>query len=152
MPVTGIKEVKANIKRVFKDIANKKAPQFVTAVVNHGVAASKELTPIAYANLINSIVINFDVVNGKATGEVFYMADYALYLNGSETYTPLWKPRKAPKYAVTGTRKRKDGTYATPDVGAPADNMDATPRFLNRGFEDPENVQVFEKMKEIFKI
>jgi hypothetical protein len=41
MPVTGIKQVKANMKRVFKDISDKKAPQFINAVISIGVAHSK---------------------------------------------------------------------------------------------------------------
>jgi hypothetical protein len=110
------------------------------------------MTPISYSNLINSIVTDVDTGPTGVVGSVSYMADYAVYLNGTDTYTPLWKPRPLPKDVVTGTRKRKDGTYATPDSGAPATNMDAKPRFLNRGFEDPESVQAIEQAKEIFKI
>ena len=152
MPVTGIKQVKQNMKRVFKDISDKKAPQFINAVLSIGVAHSKELTPISYSNLINSIVVDTEIEATGVVGSVMYMADYAVYLNGTDTYTPLWKPRPLPKDVVKGTRKRKDGTYATPDAGAPATNMDAKPRFLNRGFEDPESVQLIKQAQEIFKV
>jgi hypothetical protein len=152
MPVTGVSKVNSNIKKAFKDIRETKSLEFMNAVINGGVAHSKELTPIAYSNLINSIVTDVSVDATGVMGTVFYMAEYALYLNGSDTYTPLWNPVKAPKYAVKGTRKRKDGTYATPDPGAPADNMDARPRFLNRGFEDPESQNHFKQLERIFKV
>jgi len=34
MPVSGAKTVKDNMKRIFKDISEKKAPQFVNAVIS----------------------------------------------------------------------------------------------------------------------
>ena len=153
MPVTGIETVKVNMKRVFKDISDKKAPEFINAVLSIGVAHSKEMTPVAYSNLITSIVVDTNIGPTGVEGSVSYMAGYAVYLNGTDSYTPLWKPQPLPKGIVTGTRKRKDGTYATPDLtGAPATNMDAKPRFLNRGFEDPESVQLIKQAQEIFKL
>ena len=152
MPVTGIKQVQQNMRRTFRDISDKKAPQFINTVLDIGSNHAKELTPISYSDLIGSIVIDTTVGKAGVEGTVEYMADYAVYLNGTDTYTPLWKPRPLPKDVVKGTRKRKDGTYATPDSGAPATNMDARPRFLNRGFEDPESIQMIEKAKDIFKL
>lgn len=129
MPVTGVKEVKANMKSVFKDIADKKAPQFIYNVVNIGVAHSKELTPIEYSNLINSIVTNVDVEQTGVVGTVEYMADYAAALEFG-----TWKPVAA---------VNKEG---------PADNMDAKPHFLREGFESSESKAAIKQVQDIFKL
>ena len=152
--VTGVKALQRNMKRTFKNISEKKAPQFVNAVISIGVNHSKELTPIAYSNLINSIVTNVDVnsFSNKVSGSVKYLADYAVYLNGTDTYSPLWKPKPLPKYEVKGGRKLKDGSVSAARPGAPATNMNARPRFLNRGFEDPESRAAIKKAESIFKL
>lgn len=152
MSVTGAKAVKANFKRIFNNINDVKTPKFVGAVISIGVNHSKELTPIAYSNLINSIVTSVDINKERTVGVVAYMAEYAVYLNGDETSSPLWKPVPLPKYEVKGGRKLKDGSTSVAQPGAPATNMDAKPRFLNRGFEDPESVALIKKAEKIFKI
>ena len=152
MPVTGVKEVKAKTKKVFADIREKKAVQFMNAVISIGVNHSKEMTPIAYSNLINSITTDVTVTLGKVEGNVMYNANYALYLNGDETYTPLWKPVPLPKYEVKGGRSNELREISQPRAGAPATNMQAKPRFLNRGFEDAESVAMIDQAKGIFKI
>ena len=150
--VTGAKAVQRNMGRIFKDISEKKAPQFVNAVISIGVNHSKELTPIAYSNLINSIVTNVDISESKVTGSVQYTANYAVYLNGTDTYTPLWKPVPLPKYEVKGGRSNNRMVIGQAKPGAPATNMNAKPRFLNRGFEDAESESAIKKAESIFKI
>ena len=56
MPVKGAKAVKDNMKRIFKDISQKKAPQFVNAVIFIGENHSKELAPLEFSLLVNSII------------------------------------------------------------------------------------------------
>ena len=61
MPVTGVNKVKAGYKRVFKDIRDKKAVQFIGAVNSIGAAASKELAPMEYGTLVNSQMMDINV-------------------------------------------------------------------------------------------
>lgn len=158
MPVnkTKLSNLKKNLRQTFNEISEKKAKQFVNGAISIGVNHSKELTPIAYSNLINSIVTEVKISNSSVTGTVSYMAEYAVYLNGTDTYTPLWKPVPLPKYEVKGIgtpKQRKEGNIPAASAGAPATNMNAKPRFLNRGFEDQESATLIENLKEkIFKI
>lgn len=152
MPVTGAAAVRGNFKRIFEDINEKKAPQFVNAVLSIGLNHSKELTPIAFGNLINSAFTAVDSFEGSVVGRVTYNAEYALALNGDETFSPLWKPVPLPKYAVKGGRSNELMQITQSRPGAPATNMDAKPRFLNRGFEDPESVASIKRAEKIFKI
>lgn len=129
MPVTGIKQVKANMKRVFKDISDKKAPQFINAVLSIGAANSKELTPMEYGTLINSQLVNVDILGDKVTGSVSFNTNYAAALELGK-----WKPVAA---------VNKEG---------PADNMKATPHFLRKGFESSESKAQIKQAEKIFKI
>jgi hypothetical protein len=154
MPVTGAAAVRKNMGRIFKDINEKKAPQFVNLVLSIGLLHSKELTPIAFGDLINSAFTDVDVntFNGTIVGRLTYVASYAAALNGDETFSPLWKPRPLPKYEVKGGRKLKDGSTSVAAPGAPATNMNAKPKFLNRGFEDATSVTAIKRAEQIFKV
>ncbi len=151
MPVKGVKEVQQNMRRIFKDISDKKAPQFVSAVMSIGLNHSKELTPIAFSNLINSSFTDMVTTATGTIGTVGYTAKYAVYLNGTDTYTPLWKPVPLPKYEVKGGRSNDLRVITQSRPGAPATNMDAKPRFLNRGFEDSESQALIKRAEDIFK-
>ena len=132
MPVTGAKALQRNMKRTFKDISDKKAPQFVSAVLSIGLNHSKELAPVEYGVLVNSSSINVDLnpFKSEVRGSVTYFANYAAALElGTK-----WKPRPIDK---------KSG---------PATNMNATPHYLRRGFEDAESRAAIKKAESIFKI
>lgn len=129
MPVTGIKEVKANMKSVFKDIRDKTAPQFIHNVLAIGWTASREFTPVEYSNLVNSVIMNVEVSGDKISGELMYMANYAAALEFG-----TWRPVAA---------VNKEG---------PADNMDAKPHFLREGFESAESKAAIKQAQEIFKL
>lgn len=130
--VTGVKALQRNMKRTFKNISEKKAPQFVNAVLFIGLNHSKELAPVEYGVLVNSSVINVDVnsFRGDVSGSVTYFANYAAALElGTK-----WKPRPINEKA------------------GPATNMSATPHYLRRGFEDPESRAAIKKAESIFKL
>ncbi len=130
MPVKGVSQVKANMKRVFKDIESKKAVQFVTAVVNIGASESKEYTPIEYSTLINSQIVDVTAGNNMVIGSVSFNTDYAAFLENNEK----WNPR--PVSAKKG----------------PAANLAATPHFLQKGFESPQSQAAIKKAIDIFKV
>ena len=129
MPVTGIETVKVNMKRVFKDISDKKAPQFINAVLSIGAANSKELTPMEYSTLVNSQIINVEKLGEKVVGFVSFNTNYAAALEFG-----VWRPRPV---------SMKEG---------PAANMDAKPHFLREGFESPESKAAIKQAQEIFKL
>ncbi len=133
MPVKGVNQVKSNMKRVFKDISDKKAVQFVTAVVNIGASESKEYTPIEYSNLVNSQVVEIDAMPNVVVGTVSFgngKVNYAAFLENNEK----WKPRPV---------NMKEG---------PAANLAATPHFLQKGFESPQSQSAIKKAIDIFKV
>ena len=129
MPVTGVKQVKQNMKRAFKDISDKKSVQFINAVVSIGATASIEFAPVEYSVLVNSQMRNVDIVGNKVVGEVSFNASYAAALEFG-----VWKPVAA---------VNKEG---------PADNMKATPHFLQKGFESSESKTAIKQAQDIFKI
>ena len=129
MPVTGVDKVKSNYRRVFKDIREKKAVQFTQAVLSIGWTASRELTPIEYGVLINSVTMFIDGKATSVTGELMYNANYAAALEFS-----VWRPRPI---------NLKDG---------PATNMSAEPHFLRKGFESPESKAAIKQAINIFKV
>lgn len=130
MPVTGVAQVKANYKRTFKDITEKKAPQFIAAVMSIGENHSKELAPLEYGTLVNSITNDITIKESRVTGVLAYNTLYAVILENK----PGWKPRP-------------------PDMKAgPAWNPRAEPHFLRKGFEDPESRADIKRAEDIFKI
>jgi hypothetical protein len=129
MPVTGLSQVRANLRGVFNNIRQRKSSEFVSAVVTMGVAQSKELTPIEYSTLINSIVIDISHSTRFSKGTVFYMANYAAALEFG-----TWEPVSA---------ANKEG---------PADNMSAEPHFLRNGFESEESKAHIKQLENIFRI
>jgi len=132
MPVTGAAAVRRNMGRIFKDINEKKAPQFVNAVLSIGLSHSKELTPLEFGTLVNSAFMDVDVnsFKGEVTGSVKYIANYAAALE----FRTDWKPRPINKKA------------------GPAWNPNAEPHFLKKGFEDSTSQSAIKRAEKIFKI
>lgn len=130
MPVKGINQVKSNMKRVFKDIKDKKAVQFVTTVVNIGASESKEYTPIEYSTLVNSQIVDVAVRANAVIGNVSFNTEYAAYLESNEK----WSPRPV---------NQKKG---------PGANLGATSHFLQKGFESPQSQTAIKKAIDIFKV
>ena len=131
MPVTGVNKVKSNMKKILKDISDKKAVQFINAVVSIGASQSKEFAPLEYGTLVNSMFTDVGrLADGSVIGSVSYMANYAAYLE----FNTNWSPRPINMKA------------------GPATNMAATPHFLRRGFEEPESTAAINKAKSIFKV
>lgn len=133
MPVRGANKVRANMRRTFKDISDKKAPQFVAAVLSIGETHSKEFAPIEYGNLINSIMKDITRQGEKVKG-------FLSYGGGSVTYAAIlelkqdWKPRPVAMKA------------------GPATNMNATPNYLRKGFESSESRALIKEAEKIFRV
>lgn len=149
MPVKNANKVKGNLRKAVTKI-DKKAVQFVQAVVSDAGILSKTKTPEAYGLLVNSQQQDFRKLNTRYIGELSYNTFYAEYLNGNEEYTPLWKPKPAPKYGRKGNAS-KYGPVA-PMAPAMGYNPNARARFLEYGFESAEAKTMIEANEAILKI
>jgi len=129
MPVKGVSKVKSNMKRVFKDIDEKKAKQFVTSVITFAANESKKYAPVEYSNLVNSMMMEVNQTSDMTVGTVSYNVNYAAALEFGS-----WKP-------VPASMKK-----------GPSDNMQATPHYLRKGFESPESKRAIDKFIDIFRI
>jgi len=132
MPVTGAAAVRRKMGRIFKDINEKKAPQFVNQVLSIGLLHSKELAPLEFGTLVNSAFMDVDVnsFKGEVTGSVKYVTNYAAALE----FRTDWKPRPINEKA------------------GPAWNPNAEPHFLKKGFEDSTSQSAIKRAEKIFKI
>lgn len=130
MPVKGAKALQRNVKRIFKNINDKKAPQFVNAVLSIGLTHSKELAPVEFSTLVNSAFTDTNTSSDGVTGKLTYNTSYAAALE----FRTDWKPRPVNEKA------------------GPATNMNAEPHYLKKGFEDPESRAAIKKAESIFKI
>ncbi len=131
MPVVGANQIKARMKSFVSDVSDKKALQFVNSVVAQAGILSEEKAPIEYGALINSKRIDVVKNASRVTGSLSYNTLYASILNNG---IYKWKPRSP---------ANKKG---------PAWNPNATPHFLEYGFESPEGKANIQKHLEIFKI
>ena len=108
MPLKGVSRVRSNYGRVVKDVSETKTLKVVTAVVSTGAAWAKLYTPVDTSALINSQLKTVDSYGGYVVGKVWYMQNYAVYLEDPDGTNP-WTPRK---------------------------KKTAKPHFLKSGFED----------------
>ncbi len=131
MPVVGANQIKARMKSFVSDVSDKKALQFVNSVVTQAGILSKEKAPLEFGTLHNSQM--FDVVKNATgvKGTLSYNTLYASILNNG---IYKWNPR------------------APANKKGPAWNPNATPHFLEYGFESAEGKANIQKYLEIFKI
>lgn len=131
MPINkpALDKLKSNLKKTFNDIDEKKSLQFVNAVLSIGAAESKEYAPVEYSNLVNSQRIDVDKSGAIVMGSVSFNVKYAAALEFGK-----WNPRPVSEKA------------------GPASNMNATPHYLQKGFESPQSKRAIDKAIDIFRI
>ncbi|HBQ7471428.1 TPA: HK97 gp10 family phage protein [Klebsiella pneumoniae] len=116
--VRGIRQAKANLDRIIKDVQGRKvvrALQSATMIISLEAA---RMTPVgATANLINSQFREIMVDGTRVTGRVGYSANYALYVHEAKG-TLKGKPRPA---------KQGGGNYWDPS---------GEPKFLEKAGEN----------------
>ncbi|AGH16068.1 hypothetical protein VPKG_00031 [Vibrio phage pYD21-A] len=91
-------------------------------VLSIGMTGAKELAPIEYSTLINSSFRRIEGSRLNWRGIAGFTVNYAVYLHEKTN----WKPRPPDKKA------------------GPAWNANATPKFLARGFTDPEQLSMIQ--------
>jgi hypothetical protein len=129
MPLKGMNKVKANTAK-FIDKVNSKHEKVLTEIGGLVISYAKFYVPLDTGNLLNSdfrqVFQDYDDVWTLTVG---FTANYALPLHGTDTYTPLWKPRPV------GAKVYDQGKGKPPRIKS-AVNNDATPQFLSRGIDD----------------
>jgi len=138
MPVKNANQVKGNLRKAIAKI-DKKAVQFVQAVVSDAGILSKNKAPLAYGLLVNSQQQDFEKRNTRYTGILSYNTLYASILNDGKY---KWRPKAPAKY----------GNVKKGIAPATAWNPEATPHFLEYGFESAEAKQMIKANEAIFKI
>jgi len=130
MPVKGANQVKGRLRQ-FIAATDKKALQYVNAVLSEAGALSKTKAPLEFGTLHNSQSIDVKQTRAETIGTLSYNTKYASILNDGKY---VWKPRPP---------SEKKG---------PAWNPDAQPHFLEYGFESPEAQAAQRRLMEIFKV
>ena len=138
MPVKNANQVKGNLRKAVAKI-DKKAVQFVQAVVSDAGILSKTRAPLAYSRLVNSQEQDFEKRNTRYTGILSYNTLYAEALNNPKT---PWRPKAPAKYG-----NAKKGI-----APATAWNPEATQNYLEYGFESAEARQNIKANEAILKI
>ena len=130
MSVTGAEAVRRRIRQILRNVEERRAPQFINAVLSIGLNHSKELAPLEFSTLVNSAFTNVGVGRNGPSGTLTYNTNYAAALEFRED----WQPRPISEKA------------------GPSTNMDAEPHYLQKGFEDPESQTAIRQAERIFRI
>lgn len=119
------------MKQIFKGISESKALQFINAAGS--VAANISLTkaPKEFGTLVNSQAFNVTKNKGSVSGRLSYNTSYASILNNG---VYQWKPRPP--------AQKKGNAW----------NPNATPHFLEYGFESTEAKTQIDGLLKIFKV
>jgi hypothetical protein len=119
-PGKGGANVVRNYKRVVGKMTGPRTESAMAKVLSIGMTGAKELAPLEYGPLINSAFRRTEKTQYGLRGVAGFAVGYAIYLHQN----PNWSPRPPDK---------KTG---------PAWNPNATPKFLERGFTDKDQIAI----------
>jgi len=122
MPVRGLKEVRAQLKKVFGDISGPRVEKTLTEVLIIASGYAATMTPIDTSNLINSQYRKITAYGNRVVGAIGYTAAYAAAVHD-----------KPGTLLGTNTPRSK----SDPSRGNVWD-PDAEPEFLRKAFEDSD--------------
>lgn len=111
--------LKQNYEQFVGRMTGPRTKACMAKVLSAGMTNAKEFAPLEYGTLINSAFRRIEGAKGSYRGIAGFAVNYAVYLHGTDTYTPLWNP-KPPE-----------------DKEGPGWNPFAVPRFLELGFIGP---------------
>lgn len=121
----GGKQLKQNYNKFVGRMTGPKTKSAMAKVLSIGMTGAKELAPLEYGTLINSAFRRIESSDKTGVrGVAGFTAAYSIYLHQKRD----WKPRPV---------AMKQG---------PAWNPDATPKFLERGFTDKDQVAKMQKV------
>ncbi|HCF8254883.1 TPA: HK97 gp10 family phage protein [Klebsiella pneumoniae] len=82
--VRGIRQAKANLDRIIKDVQGRKVVRAIQSAMLIGSAQAALYTPIDTSTLINSQFREIMANGARVTGRVGYSANYAVYVHDPE--------------------------------------------------------------------
>lgn len=82
--VRGIRQAKANLDRIIKDVQGRKVVRALQSAMLIGSAQASLYTPIDTSTLINSQFREITANGVRVTGRVGYTANYAVYVHDPE--------------------------------------------------------------------
>lgn len=82
--VRGIRQAKANLDRIIKDVQGRKVVRALQSAMLIGSAQAALYTPIDTSTLINSQFREITSNGVRVTGRVGYTANYAMYVHDPE--------------------------------------------------------------------
>ncbi|EJM8711820.1 HK97 gp10 family phage protein [Klebsiella pneumoniae] len=82
--VRGIRQAKANLDRIIKDVQGRKVVRAIQSAMLIGSAQAALYTPIDTSTLINSQFREITDNGTRVTGRVGYSANYAVYVHDPE--------------------------------------------------------------------
>ncbi|MDV1090706.1 HK97 gp10 family phage protein [Raoultella ornithinolytica] len=82
--VRGIRQAKANLDRIIKDVQGRKVVRALQSAMLIGSAQASLYTPIDTSTLINSQFREITANGVRVTGRVGYTASYAVFVNDPE--------------------------------------------------------------------
>ncbi|EJR0425116.1 HK97 gp10 family phage protein [Klebsiella pneumoniae] len=82
--VRGIRQAKANLDRIIKDVQGRKVVRAIQSAMLIGSAQAALYTPIDTSTLINSQFREITANGVRVTGRVGYTANYAVFVQGPE--------------------------------------------------------------------
>lgn len=116
MPVSGMGNVRGNLKAKFEQIRSSRTEEALFTILSQGAGAAQTHTPIDTSNLVNSQTAPIMTpVQGGIRGQVMYTAEYA-----------------AAVHEASGTLRGQD----RPDNRGQYWDPQGEPGYLREGFED----------------
>ncbi|RVS14019.1 HK97 gp10 family phage protein [Raoultella ornithinolytica] len=82
--VRGIRQAKANLDRIIKDVQGRKVVRAIQSAILIGSAQAALYTPIDTSTLINSQFREITANGVRVTGRVGYTASYAVFVHDPE--------------------------------------------------------------------
>lgn len=144
MPVRGIKETRAGLRRVLADITGPVTELTLSRVLIIGAGRAAIMTPVDTSNLINSQYRRVERGRFGAWGRVGYTAAYAAAVHAA---SGKLKGQPRADFGTTRDGVAFGGGTGVGNYWDPA----GEPKFLERGF-DESRAQIWAEIKRGYKV
>ncbi|HDG1691814.1 TPA: HK97 gp10 family phage protein [Kluyvera georgiana] len=111
--VRGIREAKANLNRIIKDVQGRKVVRALQSAMIIGSSQAALYTPIDTSTLLNSQYREINTSGTRVTGRVGYSANYAVYVHDPDVLQVFRRSTAQKEFLTKGfedTRSQIDTT------------------------------------------
>ncbi len=108
--VRGIRQAKANLDRIIKDVQGRKVVRAIQSAMLIGSAQAALYTPIDTSTLINSQFREIMANGTRVTGRVGYTASYAAYVHDPNIPQNFRRATARKEFLSKGFEDTKDAT------------------------------------------